>query len=300
MNEIAVVEQLPVITEKIKKVGEELEKRLENLNLDNLVCNEETRKSCTELRTTLKKEQTEFETQRKNIKNQIMQPYNEFNKIYEEQIKNKYEQADLTLKNKIDEVEQGIKNNTKTKMIEFFEEYRTFKLIKKDWLCFDELNIKLGINQLTPKGDLVKKVKDEIKEIIDKVAEEIKTINSMENSNEILAEYLKHKNLSLAIKDVNDRHFILDTLKETEESTKGLIEKEEQVVEQVEEVLQAPIETEEAFGGQMTIDDFEKPQSISNELEQEEIFETTFTVKGTLKQLQEIKQFLEKGGYIYE
>lgn len=298
MNEIAVVEQLPVITEKIKKVGEELEKRLENLNLDNLVCNEETRKSCTELRTALKKEQTEFETQRKNIKNQIMQPYNEFNKIYEEQIKNKYEQADLTLKNKIDEVEQGIKNNTKTKMIEFFEEYRTFKLINKDWLKFDELSIKLGINQLTPKGDLVKKVKDEIKERIDKVSEEIKTINSMENNIEIFSEYLKHKNLSLAIKDVNDRHLILDTLKETEESTKGLVEKEEQVIEQVEEILHAPVEEKSEI--QMTVDDFEEPQSINNEFEKEEIFETTFTVKGTLKQLQEVKHFLEQGGYNYE
>ena len=44
-NEIAIIEQLPKITEKIKEVGAELDKRLEDLKLDSLVCNEETRKS---------------------------------------------------------------------------------------------------------------------------------------------------------------------------------------------------------------------------------------------------------------
>lgn len=298
MNEIAVVNQLPKITDKIKEIGENLDKRLEKLNLDNLICSEETRKEIAELRTVLKKEQTEYETQRKNIKNEILKPYEEFNKIYDENIKSKYDQAINVLSSKIVTVENTIKENTLSKMVELFEEYREANLLKSDWLKFDELNIKLGINQLTPKGDLVKKIKDEIKERIDKVAEEIKTINSMENNNEILAEYLKHKNLSLAIKDVNDRHFILDTLKETEESTKGLVEKEEQVIEQVEEVLQAPVEEKSEI--QMTIDDFEEPQSINNEFEKEEIFETTFTVKGTLKQLQEVKHFLEQGGYNYE
>ena len=43
--QIAVVEQLPKITEKIKEVGAELDKRLEDLNLNSLVCSEETRKS---------------------------------------------------------------------------------------------------------------------------------------------------------------------------------------------------------------------------------------------------------------
>ena len=56
MNEIAVIEQLPIITEKIKEIGENLDKRLSDLNLDELICNEETRKSVTDLRSALNKE----------------------------------------------------------------------------------------------------------------------------------------------------------------------------------------------------------------------------------------------------
>ena len=63
--QIAVVEQLPKITEKIKEVGAELDKRLEDLNLNSLVCSEETRKSIKELRTKLGAELKDFERQRK-------------------------------------------------------------------------------------------------------------------------------------------------------------------------------------------------------------------------------------------
>ena len=53
MNEIAIIEQLPIITEKIKEVGNELDKRLSELKLDSLVCNEDTRKEIKNLKTQL-------------------------------------------------------------------------------------------------------------------------------------------------------------------------------------------------------------------------------------------------------
>ena len=65
MNEIAVVNQLPKITDKIEEIGKNLEERLENLGLDNLICNEETRKEIADLRTSLKKEQTEVNSPQK-------------------------------------------------------------------------------------------------------------------------------------------------------------------------------------------------------------------------------------------
>ena len=111
--QIAVVEQLPKITEKIKEVGAELDKRLEDLNLNSLVCSEETRKSIKELRTKLGAELKDFERQRKDIKEKINAPYDLFNKTYEAEIKSKYQQADLTLKTKIDEVEDSLKEKAK-------------------------------------------------------------------------------------------------------------------------------------------------------------------------------------------
>lgn len=287
-NEIAVVEQLPKIIDKMEEIGAYLEKRLEELKLDDLICTEETRKGITDLRTSLKKEQTEFENQRKNIKNEIMAPYEEFNKIYDANIKSKYTNAITVLTEKITLVENTIRENTRTKMIEFFEEKRNANNIKPEWLSFDELNIKIGINQLTPKGELVKKVKDEINDAVDTIKTCIDTINSMQNKEEILVEYLKHKNLSLAIKDVNDRHEILSQVKRDYEVVQEIQTQEEQVIEKVNEVLEAPVEE------QVTIDDFEEGEKP------EELFEAKFRVVTTRENLIHLVNFMKERGVNYE
>ena len=295
MNEIAIVEQLPVINEKIKEVGEQLTKRLKKLNLDKLVCNDETRKEIKNLRTELGKELKSFEEQRKNIKAKINEPYEVFNQIYEKEIKEKYQNADLILKNKIDLVEIEIKNNAKILAVEFFEEYKKSKSnIEDNYIKFDELNLQIGLDALTEKGTLVKKYKDAISSKLDEVERDIETINTMEHNNEILVEYLKHKNLSLAIKEVNDRHFVLEQVRERQEIAKERIIKEAKIVEKVEEVLSAPVE--EVPEDQMTIDDF----SDNEKTESEEKFEMTFTVKGTLTKLKELKEYLIKEGFINE
>lgn len=293
-NEIAVVEQLPVIVAKIKIVGEELDKRINDLHLDSLVCNEETRKEIKNLKTQLGAEFKEFENQRKNIKNQIMTPYEEFNKIYEKEIKAKYLQADLTLKTRIDEVENGLKEKAKKLALEYFNEYKVSKTnLKDNYLSFEELNLSIGLDALTDKGALVKKYKDTIIEKIDNVERDIETINTMEHNDEILVEYLKHKNLSLAIKEVNDRHIILSRVQRDYEIVQEQQKQEEQVIEKVEEVLSAPIE--ETIQGQMTIDDFEEAKE-----QNEEVYEMTFTVKATLLKLTELKKYLIQEGYINE
>lgn len=284
-NEIAVIEQLPKITEKMEQIGADLEKRLEELKLDDLICTEETRKGITDLRTSLKKEQAEYESQRKNIKNQIMAPYEEFNKVYELNIKNKYTNAITILTEKIMIVEDTIRENTIVKMKEFFEEKRSASNIKPEWLSFEELNIKVGINLLTPKGELVKKAKDEINDAVDTIKTCIDTINSMQNKEEILVEYLKHKNLQMAIKDVNDRHEILNQVQEDYKAAEEIQVQEAQTVQKVNEVLEAPIE------GQMTIDDFE---------EEEELLEAKFKVTTTKDNLMFLVHVMKERGIAYE
>ena len=284
--QIAVIEQLPKITEKIKEVGAELDKRIKKLSLDSLVCNEETRKSIKELRTKLGSEYKDFEEQRKEIKKKINEPYDVFNNAYEKEIKAKYQQADSTLKTKIDEVENGMKNKARELANEYFNEYKASKVVIKDnYLSFEELNLSIGLDALTDKGALVKKYKDTIIEKVDNVERDIETISTMEHKEEILAEYLKHKNLSLAIKEVNDRHVILAQVQRDYEVVVEQKAQEEIVTEKVDEVLSAPVEE------QTTIDDFE---------EQEELYEMTFKVKATLPRLKELKNYLIKEGYIDE
>lgn len=287
---IAVVEQLPKITEKIKEVGAELDKRLNDLNLDSLVCTEETRKSIKELRTKLGAELKNFENQRKAIKTKINEPYEMFNKAYEEEIKTKYQQADLTLKTKIDEVEDSLKEKAKKLAIDYFNEYKASKTIIKDnYLSFEELNLQIGLDGLTDKGALVKKYKDAIIEKVDNVERDIETISTMEHKEEILAEYLKHKNLSLAIKEVNNRHVILAQVQRDYEVVVEQKAQEEIVTEKVDEVLSAPKEE------QTTIDDFMEEKETS-----EELLEAKFKVITSEENLKYLVSVMKERGMKYE
>ena len=101
--------------------------------------------------------------------------------------------------------------------------------------------------RLTDKGALVKKYKDAIIEKVDNVERDIETINTMEHNDEILVEYLKSKNLSLAIKEVNDRHTILAQVQKDYEVVQEEQKKEEQVVEKVEKELSAPVEEKKLY-----------------------------------------------------
>ena len=288
-NEIAIIEQLPKITEKIKEVGAELDKRLEDLKLDSLVCNEETRKSIKELRTNLSSELKDFENQRKEIKAKINEPYETFNKAYEEEIKAKYQQADLTLKTKIDEVENGLKEKARKLAFEYFNEYKASKVnLKDNYLSFAELNLSIGLDALTDKGALVKKYRDAIIEKVDNVERDIETINTMAHNGEILVEYLKNKNLSLAIKEVNDRHVILDQVQRDYEIVQEKQKQEEQVIEKVEEVLSAPIEEQTYF------DDFTEQEKA------EELFEAKFRVVTTQDNLMYLVHVMKERGMTYE
>ena len=287
---IASIVQLPKITEKIKEIGEELDKRLSDLNLDNLVCNENTRKDIKDLKIQLGKELKEFENQRKDIKNKIMAPYEAFNKIYEEEIKKRYQEADNILKIKIDYVEDEIKNRTEQLAREFFDEYKKSKSVIDDsYLKFEELDLKIGLNDLTDKGQLVKKVKDAIIEKVDNVERDINTIRSMDNSGEILVEYLKTKNLSIAIREVNDRHVILEQVQRDYNIEREIKIQEEQVVEKVDEALQAPVEE------QTTIDDFEEPVQTKAEL-----LEAKFKVVTTRENLEYLVKIMKERGMAYE
>ena len=288
--EIAVIDQLPKITERIKEVGGELDKRLKSLHLDTIECNEENRKELKNLRADVKAELQIYEEQRKMIKQKITEPYEIFNKTYEQEIKVKFQQADLILKTKIDEVEGGIKNRIEQLAREFFEEYKKSKsTIEENYLNFNELNLKLGLSDLTEKGLLVKKVKDTIIEKVDNVERDINTIRSMDNSDEILVEYLKNKNLSLAIKEVNDRHFILEQVKRDYDIEREEKVQEEQVVEKVDEVLQAPVEE------QTTIDDFEELVQTKAEL-----LEAKFKVVTTRENLEYLVKIMKERGMAYE
>lgn len=276
-NQLIVIKQLPEIAENLKSVSADIEKRLETAK--QLVCTEENVKEIKNVRTLMKKEFAEFETKRKEVKEKVFAPYNEFEKVYKECISDKYKKADTELKTKIDDVENELKKQKEQEIKEYFEEYRQSKEI--DFIKWEDTKIKVGLS------DSKKSLKERAKSFIDKTVDDLNLIETQEHKEEILVEYKQSLNASQAITTVTSRFKAVEEekrkqeelvnmkLKEqtkaTQEALERFIPKEEQ------EVLQAPVEEK-----------------------QEEILTLRFTVRATRTKLKELKQFLENGGYKYE
>lgn len=277
MNELIIIKQLPIIEENLKSLSEDIDKKVENAK--SLVCNDSTVKEVKKLRAEFNKEFKELETQRKLVKTKVEKPYKEFEEVYKKYIADKFKQADTELANKICEVESELKHSKEAEVNEYFEELKLASGI--DFVDFGDSNIIVNLSAS------MKSLKTQCKEFVDRVFEDLQTIKTQKYADEIKVEYMKTLNLNQSIQEVSNRHLALEKLKRIEESAKETVELEEKTIEKVDEALQAP----DIIEGQMSIDDFEK---------QEEILEMTFTVRGTLTQLKQIKQFLEDGGYEYE
>lgn len=290
VNEIIVVKQLPVIEEKLRSVKEDVESRIK-IALS-LVCNEDTVKEIKKTRTELNKEYAQYETLRKNIKNQIMEPYNSFESTYKECVANMFVNADSALAERITEVENVVKEEKKKDIVAYFDEYKTSKNI--DFITFDKTGISVTLSASK------KSLKEAAKNYVDMVADDLALIDTQENKEEILVEYKTCMNVSRAITTVNERKARIAKEKERMEQAREQREQKEAAAKQVQQVaekqqeqplempIQKPIETQQQVS--------EPPKAEV----QEKIYTTSFKVSGTIEQLKALKNFLVEGGYTYE
>ena len=146
MNEnLITLKQAPIIVyEQIKAVGQQIEAKIAELNLDNRLVTDETLKSAKNTRTMLRKELAVFEEQRKFIKEQVNTPYEAFEKAYKEHIKVHYDKADNTLKYKIDEVQNRLLNDKQGRIKDYFTELCQSQCI--DFLIFERLPLNITLS----------------------------------------------------------------------------------------------------------------------------------------------------------
>lgn len=196
MNQIQLI-QLPVIQHDLKAVGANVTARIEALNIDGQVATEDTVKSLKVLRADLNKELSEFEEQRKAVKKAVNNPYDEFDTVYKLEISDKYKPAIDKLKDKIAEVEDRIKSEKKANVVTFFNELCAFEQI--DWLKFEQFGIEINLSTTE------KAYKEKVKELINKVVDELELISTQKYQAEILVQYKSSLNAAKSIKDVQER-----------------------------------------------------------------------------------------------
>ena len=196
MNKIELV-QIPIIEQNLIEVGKSVTERLSLLNIDGQVATVETVKALKEMRANLNKELSEFEDQRKYVKNGILSPYNDFEIIYKEEVSDKYKNALDTLKDKIAFVENAIKEEKRTSVAQYFKELCLSENI--DFVTFE--SVALDINLSTSE----KKYKEQCNEFISRIKDDLALIGTQEFKAEITVEYKLTLNASRAIKTVQDR-----------------------------------------------------------------------------------------------
>ena len=125
INEIIRVETLPVIFQQLEVVGVMVDEELEKFK--NIECTEENKQEVKKTRTSINNTLKVFEDKRKEIKNQVLEAYNQFNDKYELEVKTKLENASNDLKLKIDYIESSQLAEKEIELGNFIEEH-----IKKD------------------------------------------------------------------------------------------------------------------------------------------------------------------------
>ena len=271
LNEIVKIEQMPKVFEQLELIGEFIDNQLKDL--DKLECTEDNKQEVKNRRTEISNTLNLLEDKRKEIKNKINEPYESFNKKYEETTKTKLQNAYKVLTDKINKIEDEQKQVKKNKIESYFKEYCEF--LKIDFVKFEQLNLNITLSISD------KKLQEQVKAFLDKVNDDLALIDSQEHKEEILIEYKKNLNVSLAITTVVNRYKELEELKKKEEEKQAQKDIEIENVQKIGKILNAP--TKEVI-----------------EADREEIYEMTFKVRASKLKLKELKNYLENEGYDYE
>lgn len=229
-EELIVVRQLPVIEEKLKLVKADITERTRKAL--KMVCTEETLTAVKKERAALNHELADWEEKRKAVKSAVMSPYEQFEAVYKDCIQGVFRAADLQLKAKIDDVENGLKEQKEEAVKAYFTEYRDS--------CGHGLETFLAYEQAqlhVTRSASLRSLKEQAKAFIDRICEDLTLIDSQEHREEILVEYKKSLNASAAITGVCERYRAIEEEKARAEERRLQQEAEQAAAERVAEAL---------------------------------------------------------------
>lgn len=282
--EMIVVKQLPVIEQQLQVIKTEVTKKVEDAL--SFVCTEDTVKDVKKVRAELNKELTYWEDKRKQVKKEVLAPYNAFESVYKDCISNTYNKADKELKSKIDTVEKELKASKAREVLDYFNEYlnsveTAVGTPLYEFVLFENANINVTLSAS------LKSLKEKAKDYIDRICDDLNLISTQEHKDEIFYEYRNTLNVSTAITTVVNRYKAIEKAKAREEERKAREQAIKENINKVDAVIEAapePVIT----------------PPVEVEIEDEEEYILTFKVTATKSKLRELKQFLESGNYKYE
>ena len=280
-NDLIVIKQLPIIENRLLAVKEGIQNRLSMVR--SLVCTEENYKEIKKVRSDFNKEFAALEQQRKSIKEQILDPYKNFETVYKYCVGDPYTEADQQLKQKIAEVEDGLRAEKEVDLDAYFTEYRASLGISEELAQLSQAGIKVGLS------DSRKSLHEKAAAFLDRIDSDLKVIDTLEDRDEVYAEYRKTLNLSSAMLIVSERKKAI----EAEKARRAEREAAAAAAKEAEEKVKIVIKDDD----QMVNVPIKQPEKA--EEEQPKLYTAKFTVRATMEKLKALKEFLEEGGYEY-
>lgn len=278
-EQLIVVKQLPVIEERLREKAEEIQERTRFAC--SMVCTQDTLLAVKKIRADLNKEFAQYEEARKGVKKQVLAPYEQFEATYKDCITGPYGEADKKLKEMIGSVEYHLRDAKEKELRRYYKEHlEAAGLDPHDW-SFE----RTGITVLLSRTD--KSLRSEAKKWVEARAEDIASIRTMPDADEIMVEYKRCINLSQAVVTVNTRKAAMEAEKAAREQAEAAFE--------ARMIETAPEEEQPAEAAPMPV-----TEPIPAKENGEPVLKLTFSVYGTKSKLRELKRFLDEGGYIYE
>lgn len=201
--DLIVINQLPIISEQLDKVKDEIKRR--TAFADTVTVSEENRQEIKKMRAAMNAEKSRLDEVYKKALEAVIAPIQVVQDKYKDCV-GLYTKANSQLKAKIDVIEDGLKLEKENSVKEYFEELVTAKKI--DFISFERLGLKITLSVSE------KKLKEQVNNIVERVATDLKAIEIQENKEEILVEYKKSLNVSEAVSIVDARHKAIQAEKE--------------------------------------------------------------------------------------
>ena len=201
--DLIVINQLPIISEQLDKVKDEIKRR--TAFADTVTVSEENRQEIKKIRAAMNAEKSRLDEVYKKALEAVIAPIQVVQDKYKDCV-GLYTKANSQLKAKIDVIEDGLKLEKENSVKEYFEELVTAKKI--DFISFERLGLKITLSVSE------KKLKEQVNNIVERVATDLKAIEIQENKEEILVEYKKSLNVSEAVSIVDARHKAIQAKKE--------------------------------------------------------------------------------------
>ena len=301
-EELVSIKQIPIIVERFAQARELVLARVAEAK--SLQATEDTIKAVKAYRAQLRKEKEQLDRVRIEVKRAIMAPYEAVEKSYAENIGSLFEDADRDLKQKIDSVENGWRNNCREKCREYFNE--ACRAHGFDFLNFDQMDISISLTDAKKKEQPPKSIRLKMDDIISRVSDDLDSISHMEDAGEILAEYKAHLSLSGAVNTVryNKEQRERAAREAQERAERARLEQERaQAIRAAAEAASVsvspltPVSAENvAATVQVSQPAPEAVQPVQTVQSEEELLTINFIATGTRAQLIELRDFIREKG----